>query len=512
MTPGAPPPLPVAKSVLRPGERLLPTVAVVAAMTLLGDFLMWKAEPGLGRAIFLAAVVALLCARRAAVGMSGRAWFAAALLLGAAAQTAIEICLTNVVVVLVLLVVLLGEGAFPQLASGWARWWEAFVALCAAPLRWRWLILALREQPMNPGGQVGALPRALRIVAPAALLTVLFAFVLGRGNAIFANFLSHAFDRLGHWLRSFDFALDRAFFWLLLATLLLAYFRPGEAAEKSRLFARAPGLWRRADVAVARWQSYGVLAALNALFFVVNTIDVVFLWQRGAVPAGVDLKAYLHEGTHSVIAATVLSALVLGALFQQSAEVSRARGLRLLGHLWIAQTLVLLAGACLRWHLYLETTGLLTAKRIHLACFLALVALGFVFLVLHLERGPDLRRLLWRNAVAAFVLFYALQFINTTGLAAHRNVSVWQRADGHGLDLRYLREQGENAWPALVRVVQEGGPEETHDPTARARLREIARKERVRLAQEDWRAIQFRRDADGRAVVAAAEALGESPR
>ncbi len=504
MTSQFPPPSPTDVSVLRRDLRLLPTVCAVAAATLLGDFLMWQAMPGLGLAIFLATLAAIFSAHRLATGMSLRAWLGAALLLGACVQTAIEFCLTNAIVVFVLLLVLLGEGSYPQLAGGWARWWEAFVSMCAAPARWIWLARSVSEQPSHPGARAAALPRLLRIVAPAALLAALFTVVLGKGNAIFGNFLSHALDRTWQWVLRFDFSPARAVFWLILATLALAYFRPRDAAKKPRFFARVPGVWQRRDATVARWQSYCALGALNALFFIVNTIDVVFLWHRGGVPAGVDLKAYLHEGTHSVIAATVLSAIVLGVLFQQAGEVSRGRGLRVLAQVWIAQNLVLLAGACLRWRLYLEATGLLTAKRIHLVCFLGLVALGFVFLVLHIERGPDLRRLLWRNAVATFALFYALQFINTTGLAAHRNVSAWQRADGHGLDVQYLGEQGENAWPALLRVAQQGGPDEGHAGTARMRLRQIAEQEQARLAKEDWREIQFRRDVHARAVISAA--------
>ena len=504
MTSKLPPPLPAGVSVMRADERLLPTVCAVAAATVLGDFLMWQAMPGLGLAIFLAALVAMFCAHRLATGMSLRAWVAAALLLGACVQTAIECCLTNAVVLFVLLLVLLGEGSFAQLAGGWARWWEAFVSMCAAPARWIWLVCAVSDQPIHAGARAAALPRLLRIVAPAALLMVLFTVVLGQGNAIFSTFLSQAFERTWQWVLSFDLTLARTVFWFILATLALAYFRPGDAAKKPRFFARVPGVWWRADATVARWQSYCVLGVLNALFFIVNTIDAIFLWHRGGVPAGVDLKAYLHEGTHSVIAATVLSAIVLGVLFQQEVAVSRGRALRVLAHLWIAQNLVLLAGACLRWHLYLEATGLLTAKRIHLACFLGLVALGFVFLVLHLERGPNLRQLLWRNAVATFALLYALQFINTTGLAAHRNVTVWQRADGHGLDMNYLGEQGANAWPALIRVAQQGGPNEGHVATARMRLRQIAEQERARLVRADWREIQFRRDTYARAAISAA--------
>jgi hypothetical protein len=510
MTPPTPPALPISSAVLRASERLLPTIAAVAAATSLGDFLLWSALPGLGLAIFIASLAALLCLHRFAEGVSRRGWLAAVLLVTASVQTSIEICLTNVIVVLVLLLVLLGETTYRQLPPGWARWWEAVVAICKAPGRWLWLALAFGERPIAGMDRANSLPRLLRIVAPAALLAVLFTTVLGQGNAIFSRFLTQGFDQVLVWLLSFDLSFARSVFWLALATFALAWFRPGEASPRPRLFTRLPSLWQRRDPNVARWQSLMVLAVLNVLFFAVNTIDAVYLWHRGVLPVGVDPKAYIHEGTHSVIAAAVLSAIVLGLLFQQMPEVSRGRGLRLLARLWIAQNLVLLAGAGLRWQLYLEGTGLLTAKRIHLACFLGLVALGFVFLVVHIERGPNLRRLLWSNALATFVLFYVLQFVNTTGFAAHRNVSVWQQRTG-GLDMRYLHEQGRRAWPALVRAAQEG-PEIRHVLAAREDIEKISTQEKQRLSARNWREIQFRDDAEARSLIQAAEALSRVTR
>ena len=508
MTP-TPPPLP-ASAPPRPIEPLLPTLAAAAAATLAGDFLLWPATPGISLAIFVAVLAALLLAHRASKGIGPRVWFAAALLLGASVQATIEICLTNVAVLIALLLVLIGESSFLKLPAGWARWWEAFVAMLAAPGRWFWLIGALSEQPVLTADKTaragGGIVRLLRIAAPAVALAVIFTIVLGQGNAIFSQLIARGWTGFSEWLMSFDFTVARVAFWLLLATFALAIFRPAAAPDAARAFARMPGVWVRPDVTVARWQSLSVLAVLNAIFFTVNTIDVLYLWRAGGISENVNAYEFIHEGTNSLITATVLSALVLAAIFQQSPEVSRGRGLRVLSYAWIVQNLVLLAGVCLRWKFYLDTTHVLTAKRIHLACFLALVALGFVFLTLHIARGPDLRRLLWRNAVATFVLFYVLQFLNTTGFAAHWNVTQWQNIPGRGLDLNYHRKQGENAWPALVRVARSdvGGPV-VED--ARKTVRKRADAERTRLEHQDWREQQLRRDRYARELIAATREL-----
>jgi hypothetical protein len=345
--------------------------------------------------------------------------------------------------------------------------------------------------------------RLWTIAAPALGLVLVFAIVLANGNAVMSDSFGRLGRSIGEWVLSLEFSPGRILFWGLLATLGLAAGRPLLERKAPRKFAQL-GTWNRRDVSVGFWQSVVILGALNALFLWVNTIDAVFLWMHGSFPAGVEPRAFLHEGTNSLIMATVLSAIVLSVIFQQQPEISRHRVVRILGHLWITQNLLLLGGVAQRLHLYYEYSHLLTAKRIHLACFLGLVALGFFFLVLHLERGPNLRRLLWRNAVSAFVLLYALQFINTTGLAAAWNLHRWEQEPEWGINQEYLRLQGFDAWPFLIRLAQstDGNPAVK---AARESLVELAAVERERLASLDWRERQLRRDAFGRDLVQAAE-------
>jgi hypothetical protein len=437
-------------------------------------------------------------------------WVAAGLLAACCAQAAIDLCLTNIVVTLILLCVLLGESSYPSLPAGWARWWEGFLAWLCAPGRWIWLAGQV-SHPARLNSRNGAdaqktAGRLGTIAAPALGLLVVFTIVLANGNAV----LSDSFGRLGRslsgWILNLEFSPARFLFWGLLATLGLVAGRPFLARKAPRKFAQPPATWNRRDVAVGFWQSVAILGALNALFLCVNTIDAVFLWMHGRLPTGVDPRTFLHEGTNSLITATVLAAIVLSALFQQQSEISRDRVVRILGHLWIAQNLLLLIGVAQRLNLYYEYSRLLTARRIHLACFLGLVALGFIFLIMHLERGPNLRRLLWRNAVSAFALLFTLQFINTTGLAAAWNMHRWEAQPEWGINHEYLRLQGFDAWPSLIRLAQSKDGNRAVARGAESVI-ELAAAERYRLAALDWRERQLRRDAYGRDIVRASETL-----
>jgi hypothetical protein len=480
-------------------QPILRAVSMLAGLVVVGDFLMWNLSPGVGYALFLGALAVLMMI----VGeRTRRAWFAAALLFVTAVQAGIDLCLTNIVVTLVLLAVLLGETRFGSLPAGWPRWLEGLLAWMRAPGRWFWLVgegCRTREwRWFSPW-------RTLAIAMPALFLTGLFAVVLANGNAVLADGIGRSFKHAVDWLFQFDFSPLRVVFWALLGTMALVLARPSVAPSAPRLLARPPAVWLRKEVSIGFWQSVWALGALNALFFIVNTIDAIFLWRHGAIPSTVNAYDFIHEGTNSLITAVVLSAIVLSAVFQQQPEISRRLSLRVLGHLWIVQNLALLASVVLRLKLYVDFAHLLTAKRIHLGCFLALVALGFVFLVLHLERGPDLRRLLWRNSASAFVLLFTLQFVNTTGLSAAWNVQRFLDDREWGIDLTYLETQGFEAWPALCQLA--AAP--VNRPSV-LQARSLVAKHSVEAlqwrAKLDWREREWRRDAFAEQLIATSAA------
>lgn len=489
-------------------EPLAGTVLFAAGIVAAGDFLLWHRSAGVGLALFVIVLAVAIVAKGA---RSWRTWLAFGLLIATCVQSMIDLCLTNACMLIVLLTVLAGEAHFSVLPAGLARWFEGLLAWLRTPGRWIWLLgEASDSRRWQHGAIAGAGPsiaRTFTIATPAVLLLGLFSIVLANGNAVLRDSFTHFGQSFAEWMLRLDFSPLRVMLWGLLGMLALTAVRPPAAPEKQRALTHPPRTWLRADPAVGFWQSVCVLGVLNVLFCVVNTIDATFLWMLRAIPVGVAPYEFIHEGTNSLIAATVLSAIVLSAIFLQTPEISRRPALRLLAHLWIVQNLVLLASIGLRLWLYVDFAHLLTAKRIHLGCFLGLVALGFFFLVLHIERGPDLRRLLWRNALASFVLLFTIQFVNTAGLSAAWNVNRCLTVPGWGIDLAYLDRQGFDAWPALSRLAAApSSVDEFRIPEARHLLQKRAAEARTMLAQLDWRERQFRRDAYAAQLIAASEA------
>jgi len=488
-------------------ERVLPILGLTTALTWLGDFLFWNHPPGISVAIYAVALAATLLVRPGGERPSRSASIAAALMLLATIATTLENSFSNVAVLAALLAVIMGERHFPQLACGWARWSESFVAWLAGWRRWPWLARACADSELTRTGlnsiTTDRAARSFQIIAPAACLAVIFSIVLSFGNAVFGELIARSASYAVQWIFSFDFSFTRCLFWIALATVALVVVRPQSAAAQPRFWTRPLRIWARADVTVAVWQSGAVLAVLNALFFAVNTIDVIYLWSHAGLPAEVRFSEFVHRGVYSLIFAVLLSAVVIAAIFQQEQNVAQRRVLKVLAGVWIAQNLVLIAGVFLRLKLYVDAYQF-SELRVYVGCFLLLIVVGFGLLAWQVARGGSLGALLWRNVLSTFALFFVVQFPDVAGWVARFNVAQWQREPTRTLDLAYLEVLGPGAWPALIDVGSSRDRSHHAAAEARERVIRLAADEAEHRLLRDWRSIQVRRKAQGRELIAAA--------
>jgi hypothetical protein len=469
--------------------RLLQLFASAVGLTLLSNFLLWPATPGLSWGLFIAATGTALALNRPHTAWSRTSVLLFALLLLTAGQSAVEISFSNGLVSLALLVALVGEVSYPTLASGWERGSEALWALAKAPGRWGWLADAVAKLAWANTGVGGTLVRCLRIGLPALILGAIFAGLLGEGNAIFGSWISTVFATFWRWLEALDLSLGHLLFLGLLATGALAVLQPSDPGTSTRVWARTIPQIPVANPAIAWWRSVAILGLLNALFFVVNTIDALYLWTHSSLPAGVNASQYVHEGVNSLIAAVLLSAGVLAALFQQNQGIGQSPALKRLGYVWIAQNFILIAGVTLRLVRYIQDF-LLTPQRVYALAFVLLVAAGFVLLVFHIARNRSLNGLILSNGLATLTLFFGMQFLNVAGWVADYNVARWELDARKPLDIEYLESLGSPAWPALARVADSGraGTKDVKSWLERAKI-----EERRTLHCQNWRSWQARR-------------------
>ncbi len=314
--------------------------------------------PGVSFALFVCVIAAIVISRKRSPWKNPVVRGAAALLVAASCATALEISFTNICVLAALFAVICGECWYGGMAGHWARWSESLAGGLFAPGRWAWLARRLNRTQLaavalSPG-TAATTGKLLRIAAPVVALAAIFGFIFGSGNAVFADMCRRIADHFHSQVSRFDFSDGRPAFWLALATLALAWIFPRPAPSHTRLWACTIPRIARGDKAVAMWQGRLVLLTLNALFFIVNTIDAFYLWNHAQLPKGVIFSQFVHEGVWSLIIAVLLSAAVITVIFQQETAVKHGPFLKGCALLWIAQNLVMIAGVFLRLKLYVQ--------------------------------------------------------------------------------------------------------------------------------------------------------------
>ena len=396
-----------------------------------------------------------------------------------AVQSAIELSFSNLLVGFILIIAFLGEISYPTLQTRWDRGSAALWALIKAPGRWRWV----GRLDWANAGIGGAITRGIAIGLPSLLLLIVFTGLLGSGNAILGTWISKWTQNLVLWIQAIDISFAHLSMDAVLATLALVLISPSKPSPRSR----SPKLPRiQPNLSIAWWRSAVILGSLNALFFVANTIDAIYLWVHTELPEGVTPSQFVHQGVNGLIGAVVFSALVLTILFQQSLEISSSKILKRLGYGWIVQNLILISSVLLRLIRYVQACQLST-QRVYVGCFLILVTIGFGLIGWFISRNHSVRWLLMGNALATFCLFFCLQFPDVSGWVANFNV-----AHSKHLDIEYLEQLGPSAWPALVQVESSNRPDA---PAARQCLWKIKAEERAKSEDRNWRSWQWRHAA-----------------
>ncbi|MGI8602123.1 MAG: DUF4153 domain-containing protein [Verrucomicrobiales bacterium] len=466
-----------------------------AWLTIMGDFLFWPAPPGMSLAIFVLMACAAIFLNRPKALFTRSMTVVCALLGASVLQTCIELSFSNILVISLLMLVLIGETSFPALPTRWRRWAEAVCALMVGLRFWKSVRAAFNPMWVRPGpfGRVAGV--FIGVGLPTLVLGGLFAVLLGAGNAIFAQLMFEAWALVP----GIDFSFGRALLWAVLAVFAMAILRDPTPPPADRIWARdIPAFLPPRDLVVAHWRSVSILLVLNGLFVAANTIDALYLWIDQRLPEGVTYSEFVHNGVHNLIAAVLLSALLLTAIFQQASQVTTSKLLRGLSLAWIAQNVVLIASVLLRLKLYVDAYQL-TEQRVYAGCFLVLVTTGFGLLAWRIQSAKSLKWLFSASAISAFALFFIMQFADVAKWVADYNVSRWQHDRSRTLDVTYLGSLGPSASPALINVAKTANRPEAHEAFQKIQQRKIF--ERQRLADLNWRSWQAREIRHARLLV-----------
>src|SRR5262245_4139830 len=205
---------------------------------------------------------------------------------------------------------------------------------------------------------------------------------------------------------------------------------------------------------LTRWEWTLPLVLLDLLFlaFVVVQATVLFGGHAHVLEtAGLTYSEYARQGFWQLIAAALLTLAVVWTALRVA--VVRARTERLLLHGLVAclcvLTLVIVASAIRRLHLYEDAFGLTRAR---LAAETFSLAVGALFvLVLVAGLAPAVRARFAAIAVAGAALgLFAFSLSNPDGRVAERNVARW--GETGQLDVSYVQGLSADAVPALAHL------------------------------------------------------------
>jgi hypothetical protein len=235
------------------------------------------------------------------------------------------------------------------------------------------------------------------------------------------------------------------------------------------------------------------LVVFNLLFVVQNALDLRYLFLGVALPDGMTYAQYAHRGAYPLVFTALLAAGFVLITFRAGVDKEGSVWTRRLVYLWLGQNVLLALAAATRLALYVEIYTL-TRLRLAAAIWMGLVAVGLVLIAVRVLTGQTNRRLVWANTVAAFVVVYALCFVDVDRFIANYNVahSAEVAEQAEPIDIEYLERLGAGALPAWRWLAKHAS-----DPTVRkaAIVRVSAEEARLEADLATWRGWTLRRQS-----------------
>ncbi len=285
-------------------------------------------------------------------------------------------------------------------------------------------------------------------VLPSFVLVLFFCLYFS-ANLKFAEISTRFAERLSM-LFTFDFSIERVLFFLLglftVGMLLyktnIDYFKKIEnkfsntlqrhRESSSNHFGKSKTLGLKQEYQAA----IILLGLLNVLLFVVNLLDVRFVWFDTSLTSPQELSSYVHEGTYILIASVLFAVGVLLYHFRNNLNFYPDNNvLRQLAYVWIVQNAILATSVAVRNWRYVAEYGL-AYKRIGVFIFLVVLITGLVFLYFKVKEKRSFFYLLRRNSWAIWSILLLAATVNWDMAITKFNLS--DIPNNQDVDLRFL--------------------------------------------------------------------------
>lgn len=299
------------------------------------------------------------------------------------------------------------------------------------------------------GGRKRVLVHWMRLSLLPGLILPVFFFIYYLANPVFAALSDRFLDNLIQWL-SIDISFERLMF--IFASLFVSgaffwpyasdYFQNNQEKWIDTLHRskteRQKGNIIMGMLALKNEFRMGLilLGALNLLLFIVNCVDIPYVWFGTGGDTPQDLKSYVHEGTSLLILGIILAILVILWIFRKNLNFYPGnRVLRIAAICWLAQNAILAISVGMRNVRYVENYGL-AYKRIGVFIFLLLVLYGLWTMYVKVSKHRSGYYLWQRNATALYFVLILSSCLNWDVLITLYNLKADTK--DHFLDTRFL--------------------------------------------------------------------------
>jgi hypothetical protein len=201
---------------------------------------------------------------------------------------------------------------------------------------------------------MGRAIRWMRIVVIPLVILVVFISIYQAANPMFAQLVTKFTDRLAWLVKTLTAHLDAWAVLTFILGVLICDFLLLHTTEKSLVEnvvkvsdhlrrTKEPSRKMKMHLGLRReWRSaLFLLVILNVLLFVVNCIDIYWVWFNFEW-SGDYLKQFVHEGTNLLIFSIIISVLVILYIFKNNLNFLSTNGLlKKLAYVWLAQNVIL---------------------------------------------------------------------------------------------------------------------------------------------------------------------------
>ena len=258
-----------------------------------------------------------------------------------------------------------------------------------------------------------------------SFVVVIFFWLYFSANIKFAQISTNIAEKLSA-LFTFDFSVQRVLFFLLglftvgmlLYKSTIDYFKnienkSSDSLQRHRKNSVSPfGIPKVLALKQEYQAAIILLGLLNVLLFVVNLLDVRYVWFGTSLTSPQELSVYVHEGTYTLIASVLFAAGVLLYHFRNNLNFYPDNYvLRQLAYVWIVQNAILATSVAVRNWRYVAEYGL-AYKRIGVFIFLLTLITGLVFLYLKIKDKRSFFYLLRRNSWAIWGILLLAATVN----------------------------------------------------------------------------------------------------